>query len=84
MFFSLAARLPAYEGVLAARWRTESGGSQQRGSGRTRGTYEAGSGQANVASTAASAPPATRAQLMALNSQLGGNFFSTAVVKKDG
>jgi len=81
VFFSLALRLPAYSGVLAARMAKENAAQpQRRGNGQM--TYEAGSGAANVARTASHAPPASRAQLMALNSQLGGNFFSHAAVKR--
>jgi hypothetical protein len=83
VFFSLVLRLPAYSGVLAARLAKENGSSPQRQAGG-RMTYEAGSGAANIARTASHAPPASRAQLLALNSQLGGNFFSTAAVKKGG
>ncbi len=81
MFFSLALRLPAYTGVLAARLAKEGAGQPQR-QANGRMTYAAGSGAANVARTADHAPPASRAQLLALNSQLGGNFFSTAAVKR--
>lgn len=84
MFFSLVLRLPAYDGVMAARLAKENGPSQQRQRGQGPASYDRGSGQANVAATASSAPPATRGQLMALNSQLGGNFFSHAVVSKSG
>lgn len=82
MFFSLVLRLPAYGGVMAARLAKENGPSQPQRRGQGTASYDRGSGQANVAATASSAPPATRAQLLALNSQLGGNFFSHAVVKR--
>lgn len=79
VFFKLVFRLPAYEGVLAARVAAEGKGGGSRGrSGR--GTYESTSEHANHAATAATAAPATAATLGALNAQLGGQFFSVAKV----
>lgn len=77
MFFTLAVRLPAYSGVLAARLAAEERGGRPRarrdgGSG----SYEKGSRAFNRASTAAAAPPVTAGQVAALNMQLGGQFFS--------
>ena len=73
MFFRLVLRLPAYDGVLAARVAAEgrSGGGS---------SYESGSGQANRAASARHAPPATAAQLGALNQQLGGQWFNHRTV----
>lgn len=81
MFFMLAARLPAYQGVLAARLAAEDrGGKRPAGRAREAASYERGSRYANRASTAASAPAATAGQLAALNMQMGGGFFAHRTV----
>lgn len=77
MFFMLAARLPAYQGVLAARLASEKRDGNvppPRQGDQVR--YESGSRYANRASTAASAPPATAAQFADLNTKLGGQYFA--------
>lgn len=77
MFFMLAVRLPAYQGVLAARLASEERGGRPRARRDDgAGSYERGSRHANRAATAASAPPVTAGQVAALNMQLGGQFFS--------
>jgi hypothetical protein len=80
VFFRLVFRLPAYEGVLAARVAAEGKGGSSGGRHGGRTTYESSSAQAGHASTASTAAPATSATLGALNAQLGGQFFSVAKV----
>ena len=90
-FLRLAARAGAYNGALAARIANE---RQQRaaqpggGRGRTRTVtaprYERRSAMANNARAADSAPPATAGSLTAINTQLGGVWFSYRKVPGDG
>lgn len=76
VFFTLAARLPAYSGVLAARLAAENRGKKPAARGRGGSvTYERGSGRENRASTADIAPPLTAGAAAALNMQLGAQFF---------
>lgn len=68
MFFSLAVRLPAYAGALAARLHAEDEDSpapRRRGSSRP---------------AAAALPPASPAVLAELNAKLGSQHFSYAAV----
>lgn len=86
VFFTLACRLPAYSGVLAARLAAEDD-TPRSPSGRgndTSGTYERNSPQAGTAATAQHAPPATAAMLGQLNAQLGGHTFSHTTVVPGG
>lgn len=80
MFFRLAARLPAYSGVLAARIAAEKRGNRSSGGRQRPVTYERGSGHENRASTADSAPPLTSGAAAALNMQMGGNWFRVTKV----
>ena len=80
VFFSMISRLPAYDGVLAARIRAEDDEPQGR-----RQSAPAGNGyRKNHASTADTAPAATGAQLAALNAQLGSQWFAHAKVPAGG
>lgn len=86
MFFMLCARLPGYRGVLRSRLQAaqqEGGGTQSRPSpaGRPSGRYERSSAMANNPRTAESSPPVTGASLVALNAQLGGNWFTYRKVR---
>ena len=80
VFFSMISRLPAYDGVLAARIRAEDDEPQAR-----RPAASTGNGyRKNHASTADTAPAATGAQLAALNAQLGSQWFAHAKVPAGG
>ena len=81
VFFSMISRLPAYDGVLAARIRAEDDEPRQ-----VRGpAASAGNGyRKNRPSTADTAPAATGAQLAALNAQLGSEWFAHAKVPAGG
>ena len=83
MFFMLAARLPAYRGVLRAvlqaQQHAETGTGTARRPGRPSG-YERSSPVANKARTADTAPPATAGSLAALNTQLGAQWFTHRTV----
>jgi hypothetical protein len=81
VFFSMISRLPAYDGVLAARIRAEDDEPRQvRGQ-----SASAGNGyRKNRPSTADTAPAATGAQLAALNAQLGSQWFAHAKVPAGG
>ena len=82
VFFSLISRLPAYDGVLAARIRAEDDEPQVR---RPAASAAAGNGyRKNRPSTADTAAPATGAQLAALNAQLGSQWFSHTQVPAGG
>jgi hypothetical protein len=80
-FFMLAARLPAYRGVLRAHLQAQAsekdGGKSPRRAVRPEGNAEKLTGNARTADTA---PPATAASLTALNAQLGQTWFSHKVV----
>lgn len=77
MFFKLVARLPAYRSVLAARVAAESrGGSSGSNGHRATSSYDRGSGMANRAVTADSAPPATAGTIAALSASMGGGWFA--------
>jgi hypothetical protein len=77
VFFALAARLPAYRGVMAAVAQREHG---QRG--RPAPRYDRASAMANNARAAPSAPVATAGSLAALNAQLGGQWFAHRTVSR--
>ena len=81
VFFSMISRLPAYDGVLAARIRAEDDEPRQ-----VRGpAASAGNGyRKNHPSTADTAPAATGAQLAALNAQLGSQWFAHTSVPAGG
>ena len=77
MFFSLAYRLPAYTGALAAVAAQQREGQPdpgRRGAPSSSQGYERNSGRANNARTAQTAPPATAASIRQHNAQLGGWF----------
>lgn len=81
MFFSLAMRLPAYQGALAAiaaRQQREGSGGQKQAP-----KYERGSQMANNARMANQAPAATAGALATVNAQLGGGWISHRTVKAD-
>jgi hypothetical protein len=84
VFFTLAMRLPAYSGALAAvaarQAQEKNGGS---GTGRQSPRYERGSAMANNARAAESAPVATAGALATVNAQLGGGWISHRTVKAD-
>jgi len=84
VFFMLACRLPAYRGVLRAHLQAQAseGGGIPRNAAR--GAQGNAQRRVNSARAADTAPPATGASLMALNSQLGQNWFSHRVVKPGG
>ena len=83
VFFSLISRLPAYDGVLAARIRAEDDEPRQvRGPAAHAGTSNGY--RKNHASTADTAPAATGAQLAALNAQLGSQWFAHSSVPAGG
>lgn len=87
MFFTLAARLPAYQGVLAARMAAEERAKRPAGRQRSGGrpvSYDRGSGQENRASTASAAPPLTAGMAAVLNMQLGPGFVRHTVIKPAG
>ena len=82
VFFSLISRLPAYDGVLAARIRAE----DDEPAPRRQAAYAGVSNgyRKNRPSTADTAAPATGAQLAALNAQLGSQWFSHTTVPAGG
>ena len=82
VFFKLISRLPAYDGVLAARIRAEDDEPQARRPAAHAGTSNGY--RKNHASTADTAPAATGAQLAALNAQLGSQWFAHAKVPAGG
>lgn len=82
VFFMLARRLPAYQGVLAARLAAE--GNGKGGGGRAPASYERGSGRENRAATAAAAPPLTAGMAAGLNMQLGGQWIRHTVLPPAG
>ena len=82
VFFSLISRLPAYDGVLAARIRAEDDEPAPRRQAAHAGTSNGY--RKNHASTADTAPPATGAQLAALNAQLGSEWFAHTSVPAGG
>jgi hypothetical protein len=84
VFFSLISRLPAYDGVLAARIRAETQ-DDEPAPRRPAASASASNGyRKNRPSTADTAPAATGAQLAALNAQLGSEWFSHAKVPAGG
>ena len=84
VFFKLISRLPAYDGVLAARIRAETQDDEPQGR-RPAASASASNGyRKNRPSTADTAPAATGAQLAALNAQLGSQWFSHAKVPAGG
>ena len=84
VFFSMISRLPAYDGVLAARIRAET--QDDEPAPRRQAMYADTSNgyRKNRPSTADTAPAATGAQLAALNAQLGSQWFSHAKVPAGG
>jgi hypothetical protein len=76
VFFKLVARLPAYRSVLAARVAAESRGGSASNGHRATSSYDRGSGMANRAVTADSAPPATAGTIAALSASVGGGWFA--------
>ena len=83
VFFSLISRLPAYDGVLAARIRAET--QDDEPAPRRQAPHATSNGyRKNRPSTADTAPAATGAQLAALNAQLGSQWFSHAKVPAGG
>jgi hypothetical protein len=85
VFFMLARRLPAYQGVLAARLAAEGNGKRGGGNGRApAASYERGSGRENRAATAAAAPALTAGMIAGLNMQLGGQWFRHTVLPPAG
>lgn len=78
VFFTLAFRLPAYAGAMAAVAARESRASTGRSA-----KYEPNSDMANNARTAQVAPAATASRLALLNAELGG-WVTHRTVKADG
>jgi hypothetical protein len=88
-FLKLAARAGAYNGALAARIAKErrqqaAGPPGRRTRAITAPRYERSTAMANNARAADSAPPATAGSLTAINTQLGGVWFSYRKVPGDG
>jgi hypothetical protein len=85
VFFTLAMRLPAYSGALAAvaaRQAQERGGGARGARGtRSAPRYERSSPAANNARTADAAPPAGAAEFARINAELGATWFSYRKVK---
>jgi hypothetical protein len=86
VFFSLAYRLPAYQGAMAAavaRQRQDSSGpkaARRPGQQGQRELYERSSPTVSNARAADDAPPATASTFAQMNAQLGVKWFSHRVV----